>query len=78
MLLNFLTAIFNFFTRAYDAWRDSKLRNEGRQEAAQEAQAKEEHNEAVASAARTDAAIIDIVRARFDRSRAKPPGDTPT
>lgn len=74
-MLKLLTAIFEFFTRAYDMWRDAKLRNEGRQEANQEAQANADHNEAVAVAvdSSVDVARDDRLRNRFDRSRAKPP-----
>ena len=54
---------------AFKLWQNERLRDEGRAEVVREAEKDVAEAEAVADAAVTDPAVIERVRARFDKAR---------
>jgi len=71
----FLSNLVALLANAFRAWHEEKLRNEGRQEVVKKAEEDAKATESVASAAPGDPAIIERVRSRWDRARAR--RDTP-
>lgn len=70
--MKLLTAFFSLLSGLFQAWREAKLREQGRQE--QASKAKEVHDANVAKAQQVDA-IVDPnrgqrLRSRFDRSNS--------
>ncbi len=67
----FLSNLVALLVAAYNAWREEKLRNEGRQEVIKKAEEDAKATEAVAADASADPVVIERVRSRWDRARAR-------
>jgi hypothetical protein len=69
-VIKLLASLLSLLDRIYAAWSDNKLKEQGRQEAIQEAKDDAEHQIALAAAvlAVSDSARDERLRSRFDRS----------
>jgi Flp pilus assembly protein TadB len=67
----FLSNLVALLVAAYNSWREEKLRNEGRQEVVKKAEEDAKATEVVADLASTDPVVLERVRARWDRARAR-------
>lgn len=69
----FLSNLVALLVAAFRAWHEEKLRNEGRQEVIKKAEEDAKATEAAADLASTDPAVLERVRSRWDRARARTP-----